>query len=452
MADLLQVFRSAIVGREKTLSPASSRGGWWPIIREAATGNWQRNITVNRDTVLSNPTVFACQTRIASDIAKLPTRLVVKTSDGIWQETTSPAYSPVLRKPNRYQKTFQQFIESWVLSKLQYGNAYILKRRDNRNVVVEMHVLDPMIVKPLISDDGDVFYELNVDRLSGVVENLIVPESEIIHDRFNCLHHPLVGLSPIMANGLAATQGLAIQSSATKFFENNSQPGGILTAPGVVKQETADRLKAYWEQNYTGDNAGKIAVLGDGLKYEALAVKAVDAQLIEQLKWTAEVICSTYHVPAYKVGVGSMPTYTNIQSLNVQYYTDCLHGLVVAIESCLSEGLGIGEGVLVNGSVYRVDIDEDALLRMDSVTQMEVLEKSKGKLTVNEQRSKLNRSPVTGGDTVYLQEQDHSLEWLARRDAMPVEAPTAPAPENDNEAELQAARALLAMRKGLSSV
>lgn len=451
MANLMQVFRSAIVGREKALSPVSARGGWWPIIREAATGNWQRNITVNRDTVLTNPTVFACQTRIASDISKLPVRLMAK-ADGIWQETTSPAYSPVLRKPNRYQKTFQQFLETWVLSKLQYGNAYILKRRDNRNVVVEMHVLDPMIVKPLVSDEGDVFYELNVDRLSGVVENLIVPESEIIHDRFNCLHHPLVGLSPIMANGLAATQGLAIQSSATKFFENNSQPGGILSAPGVVKQETADRLKAYWEQNYTGDNAGKIAVLGDGLKYEALAVKAVDAQLIEQLKWTAEIVASTYHVPAYKVGVGSMPTYANVQSLNTQYYTDCLQVLVTAIESCLSEGLGIGEGVLINGSTYKIDIDEDALLRMDSLAQMEVLEKSKGKLTVNEQRSKLNRSPVTGGDTVYLQEQDHSLEWLARRDAMPVEAPAAPAPENDNEAELQAARALLAMRKGLSSV
>jgi hypothetical protein len=129
-----------------------------------------------------------------------------------------------------------------------------------------------------------------------------------------------------------------------------------------------------------------------------------------------------------------------------------LQVLVTAIESCLSEGLGIGDGVLINGSTYKIDIDEDALLRMDSLAQMEVLEKSKGKLTVNEQRSKLNRSPVTGGDTVYLQEQDHSLEWLARRDAMPVEGPAPPAPENDNEAELQAARALLAMRKGLSSV
>lgn len=43
----------------------------------------------------------------------------------------------------------------------------------------------------------------------------------------------------------------------------------------------------------------------------------------------------------------------------------------------------------------------------------------------------------------------------AALDAMLIEQsdnPAPPAPENDNDAELQAARALLAMRKGLPSV
>lgn len=455
MADLLQVFRSAIVGREKSLSPASQRGGWWPIVRESFTGAWQRNITINRETVLSNHAVFACQTLIASDIGKLRIKLVAKSADGIWSETTSPAYSPVLRKPNGYQ-TRIQFVESWVLSKLQHGNAVILKRRDNRNVVVELHVLDWTLVTPLISDGGEVFYELRADNLAGVGERLIVPASEVIHDRFNCLFHPLIGLSPIFANGLAATQGLAIQSSSTKFFENNSQPGGILTAPGVVKQETADRLKAYWEANYTGDNAGKIAVLGDGLKYEAMAVKAHDAQLIEQLKWTAEVICSTYHVPPYKIGVGALPSYNNVQALNVEYYSQCLQKLIEDIELCLDEGLAIGDGVSVGGTTYGTEFDLDNLLRMDAATQMDVLEKSKSVLTLDERRRKLDAPKMRkGGDTVYLQQQDHSIEAIAARDAMLIEQsdnPAPPAPENDNDAELQAARALLAMRKGLPSV
>src|SRR5690606_2355803 len=79
------------------------------------------------------------------------------------------------------------------------------------------------------------------------------------------------------------------------------------------------------------------------------------------------------------------------------------------------------------GENLGVEFDLDNLLRMDAATQMDVLEKSKGKLTPNEQRKRLNLGPKPGGDTIYLQEQDHSLEWLARRDALPIEPP-APEP------------------------
>ena len=68
--------------KEKALSPVPSRGGWFPIIREASTGDWQRNITVSRDAVLAFHAVFACMTLIARDIAKLRVKLVSKTAAG----------------------------------------------------------------------------------------------------------------------------------------------------------------------------------------------------------------------------------------------------------------------------------------------------------------------------------------------------------------------------------
>lgn len=435
---------------KKDLSPVSGRGGWWPIIRESFTGAWQRNITITAETVMSHHADFACKTLIASDISKLRVKLVAKDGDGIWTETANPAFSPVLRKPNGYQNRIQ-FFEGWVISKLQAGNTYVLKQRDNRQVVTKLYVLDPTKVTPLVADDGSVYYELRTDTLSEIPDQrIVVPAREIIHDRFNCFFHPLVGLSPIFANGLAATQGLAIQNNSTLLFQNGARPSGILTAPGDISEKTATELKSYWESNFSGTNAAKVAVLGDGLKYEAMAMKAVDAQVIDQLKWTGEVICSTYHVPPYKIGIGQQPTYNNVQALNTEYYSQCLQVLIEAIELCLDEGLGIGEGVVTNGQTYGVEFDVDNLLRMDSASLMDVLEKSKGKLTVNEQRRILNAKPVDGGDTVYLQEQDHSLEWLSKRDAMPIEAPAPPpAPANDDETEQQAAKALAAMRKGL---
>lgn len=398
--------------KEKALNGVDqSRGGWYRIY-ESFSGAWQSNVTVNYDTVLSNHADFACKTLIASDIAKLRIKLVEKIK-GVWQEVTNAnlaaAYA-VLRKPNHFQNRIQ-FLEGWVISKLQRGNTYVLKERDNRNVVTALYVLDPCRVRPLIADNGDVFYELNTDRLAGVEQRIVVPAREIIHDRFNCLFHPLVGVSPIFANGLSATQGLAIQQQATRFFQNSGRPGGLLTAPGAISDETATRLKAYWDDNFTGEKAGKVAVLGDGLKFEAMAATAEQSQLIEQLKWTAEVVCSTYHVPAYKIGIGAMPTVSNVQSLNVEYYSQALQVLIESIEVCLDEGLGL------DGVTMGTEIDIENLLRMDSATLMDVLDKASGILTIDEKRAKLDKPPVEGGDTVYLQQQEFSLSALAKRDA-----------------------------------
>lgn len=92
--------------------------------------------------------MWACITLIAGDISKLRIKLMAKDADGTWNETTNPAYSPVLYDPNPYQ-TDHQFLEHWILSKLLAGNTYVLKRRDNRNVVSALYVLDPSKVQAL---------------------------------------------------------------------------------------------------------------------------------------------------------------------------------------------------------------------------------------------------------------------------------------------------------------
>lgn len=406
------------ISRAKTdkalgLSPiGNERGGWYRIL-ESFQGAWQANVEVNYDAVLANDALFACATLAASDVAKLRVRLVQRDDDQIWTEVTNPAYSPVLRKPNAFQ-TRIQFWEGWMLSKLLRGNTYVLKQRDNRGVVVGLYVLDsaPGRVRPLVSDDGSVFYEIRADNISGVPDTIIVPAREIIHDRFNCLYHPLVGISPIFASGLAATQGLRIQNDSASFFGNKSRPGGILTAPGSISPEIAERLKTHWDSMYTGDNMGKVAVLGDGLKFEAITITAEDSQLIEQLKYTAERVCSAFHIPPYKIGIGAMPAYNNIQALNVEYYSQCLQRLIEDAEICLDEGLGMGEGI-------GTEFDLDGLLRMDSVTQMSVLKEgvSASVMAPNEARKKVDLKPVKGGDAPLSQQQNYSLEALAKRDA-----------------------------------
>lgn len=412
--------KTALAPVEKDLQAVDDSGRSWyrifasPSVHESYTGAWQQNVRIDTTTALAFHAFYSCVTLISADVGKLRPKLVERDDDGIWTEFESSAFSPVLREPNHYQN-YIQFKEWWTLSKLIHGNSYALKQRDQRNLVVALYLLDPCRVTPLVSDDGAVFYRLKADNLSGIKDEIVVPAREIIHDRMNCLFHPLVGQSPIFACGMAANIGLRIQNNQSYFFVNGSNPGGVLTAPGAISNETAARLKAHWDENYVGINSGKIAVVGDGLKFEPMRMSAVDSQLIEQLRWTAEVVCSCFHVPPFKIGVGPMPPYQNAEILNQIYYSDCLQSLIESMELSLDKGLGLTD---VPGKVYGVELDLDGLLRMDSATQVTTLAAGVGGAlyTPNEARRKLDQKPLKGGDTVYLQQQQFSIAALDERD------------------------------------
>jgi HK97 family phage portal protein len=418
--------------------PSSYRNWWWPVIREPYTGAWQRDVELRAESIITYFAVYSAISLISTDIGKLRLRLMQLGDNGLWEEVNVPAFSPVLRKPNHYQ-TRQKFIEQWMISKLIQGNTYVLKERDARGVVVRLYILEPHCTKVLVAPDGSIWYEVNADNLSGVLQPVRIPASEIIHDVMVPLFHPLCGVSPLIAAALPVAQGLNIQKSSSMFFAKGSRPGGIVTAPGPITEEQAKQFKHEWEQNFTGDNAGRVAIVGDGMKYESLGMPAEEAQLIEQLKWTAENVASVFHVPAHMIGVAAAPAYDqNIEARTQQYYAQCLQTHIESIEALLDEGLGLAkEG---QAQVYGTEFDLEDLLRMDTKTKVETTANSirAGFLSPNEARAKFNMGPTKGGESPIVQQQMFTLDGIAERDAAllaPKPAPAPAAPEPDAAAE-----------------
>jgi len=254
-----------------------------------------------------------------------------------------------------------------------------------------------------------------------------VPAREIIHDIGFAPYHPLCGFSPVYACGHAAMQALSINRNASRLFNSGFQLGGILSAPAQISATTAERLEKYWAENYSGtDNAGKIAVVGDGMKFDKPTVmSAVDAQVIDQLKWDDEKICAVHHVPGYMAGVGPLPSYNNVEALGQQYYGQCLQYYFESIELCLTEGLELED------VGYEVEFDISELDRMDSVQRMEVATKgvTGGVFSPNEARAKFNLGKIPGGKKVYLQRQNWPIDMLGSDvAAAPAPAPV-PAPD-----------------------
>lgn len=420
------------------LTSVNARGGWVAVIREGFTGAWQKNIELKQEDVLAYHAVYACVTLIASDIGKLRLKLTERDRDGIWNEVENSAYSPVLRRPNHYQNHIK-FLEQWLVSKLIHGNTYILKARDARGVVRALYVLDPQRVRPMVAPDGAVYYQLSTDFLSKAPElSATVPAREIIHDVMVPLYHPLCGVSPISACGLAASQGLRIQRNSERFFANGAQPGGILTAPGTISPEDQKSIQEAWETEYSGDNTGKVAVLGNGLKYEAMSVNAVDAQLIEQLKYSAENVCTAFRVPPFKVGIGAAPAITSVEALNIQYYSQCLQNPIECVEALLDEGLDLP-------SHLATELDLDDLFKMDTPSKIKASAEAigGGGMSPNESRRRfLGLGPVKGGEHPYLQQQNFSLEALAKRDQQEDPFKSTPAPPTPSSTPAPGARAI----------
>ncbi len=409
-ARLLEFLGFDLRPQQKGLTSVNS---WWNTLIESFSGAWQTHILPDPSpkSVLAFSAVFACVTGIAADIAKLRIKLT-RNDEGIWKEVfTGSPWLPLFKKPNPFQIPIR-FTENWILSKLLGGNTYALKQRDGRGVVSALYVLDPSRVTPLVAEDGSVYYQLSADFLAELPEGVTVPASEIIHDRMNCFWHPLVGISPIFACSQAATLGNKISANSTGFFANQSRPGGILTAPGAISDETAARIKLAFETNFGGDNVGRLAVLGDGLKFEPMTMTAEAAKTVEQLKWTVDDVARAFHYPTWKLGAAMPPNTTNPQILTTYYYTDCLQSLIESLEASLDDGLDLPADL-------GTELDIDNLMRMDTVALYDANSKavSGGWMSPDEARLRANLGPVPGGDSPYLQQQNYSLAALAKRDA-----------------------------------
>jgi HK97 family phage portal protein len=445
------------ITRTKALNTIGTtlRHGWRRIL-ESFSGAWQMNVEETRGDLITYPTLYACIYRISSDIGKLPYRLRRRMDTGVWQEATNPAYDPVLRKPNGFQ-TAGQFREYWMVTKLTNGNTYVLKRRDERGVVTELYILDPERVLPMVSDAGFVYYQLQIDPLNTLpqgypADGLIVPASEIIHDRCMTIHHPLIGIPPLAAAHWPALKNMKILRSATEFFGNNAQPGGILTAPAGMSDDDAEAVKSYWATNFTGTNAGRVAIVGADMKFTPFAMKSIDAQMVEQMRYSDEQICQPFGIPPFMVGIGSIPAGLGVDGVYQLYYQNALQTHIEHKEALLDEGLRVA-------APLGIELDLEPLLRMDEGKRAEVESKLVGgKIkTPDEGRLRFNLAPTGGGATLWGQHQDYPLGVLAERDDLnpaPVAEPVAEPAEisDEDKALINQARSIIETQKAITAM
>lgn len=414
--------------------PALSHG----YVHEPFPGGWQRNVdNACHPSIIAFSAVYACVYIISSDIAKLPICVKNLNPDGSSEDAVNNPYHRLMWKPNAFQ-TRMDFIQYFLVSALLTGNAYAWKERDAKNQTSALYPLNPNNVQVLVADSGDIFYKVKRDKLSGVTRQpngkligedfVILPASEIIHHRLMCLEHPLIGSSPLYAAATSASVGASIIMQSGTFFRNQSRPSGMLVAPGRITKESALQMKQAWEENYSGGQMGRTAVLGNGLTWQPITITAGDAQLIEQLKWSKEDVATVFRVPLFLLAGGQNVTYNNSEQLMRGYYSGCLQYHIEALEMRFDDAFGLPNN-------QEIEFDLMPLLRTEMNTRFESYSKavSSGFKTLNEVRKLEGDKPIKGGDEPLVQKQYVPLSMLGQvnsakpaRPAKPATPPTAP--------------------------
>ena len=350
---------------------------------------------VNERTAMQTTAVYACVRILAEAVASLPLHLYRYKEDGGKERAIGhPLYYLLHTEPNPEMTSFA-FRETLMSHLLLWGNAYAQIIRDGVGRVLSLYPLLPSKMTVDRMPAGQLFYEYRAD--TGPV--ILRPQ--------DVLHIPglgfdgLIGYSPIAMAKNAIGMAIATEEYGAKFFANGANPGGVLEHPGVVKDPK--RVRESWNAVYQGSgNAHRIAVLEEGMKFNAIGIPPEQAQFLQTRKFQINEIARIFRVPPHMVGDLEKSSFSNIEQQSLEFVKYTLDPWVVRWEQAIQKALLLPS----EKRAYFAKFNVDGLLRGDYQSRMTgyATGRQNGWLSANDIREleDMNRIPAELGGDLYL--------------------------------------------------
>ena len=192
---------------------------------------------------------------------------------------------------------------------------------------------------------------------------------------------------------------LELQEFTSRFFSQNCRPAGVLSMPGRLSAEGANRLREAFNRVHSGaQGAGKIAILEEGLRFEAISTNAKDSDLDSMKKFCRQQIAAAFNVPSHRVGDNDGVSYSSAEQANAVFVQSTLAGWAARLEQEVNRKL------LKRGDDVTTRISFDDLLRGDMSTRFSAyaVAVTNGILTPNEIREREGLPAVEGGESIRL--------------------------------------------------
>ncbi len=303
MSFLASIFRPPLYQDAGTFS---SPGGW---LMRAVGGKSNAGVTVSEFSSLRLPVVYACVNRIGNPVAWFPLRMY-RTRQSGGKEVVLPGTGPgrhpfasrIGVRPNdlmssrTVRKTTQAHALLW-------GNGYQEIERNGRGQSVGLYPLLPDRTAP-VKERGEHFFRTTIDGR----QHRIDPDN-VIHI-MDQSQDGYVGMSQIALAREAVAMGLAMETFGGKFFANDAKSGGFLLHPGKLSGQAKQNIKgphgehrspespaAGLEAQGGLDNAHRVKVLEEGMKFVQTMIPPEDAQFLGSREFQIAEIARIFDVP-----------------------------------------------------------------------------------------------------------------------------------------------------------
>lgn len=385
-------FLRRMLGSEPPASARDPGSDVWygPVSAEGA-------IHVCAETVSQIPEVYDCLQVIAQTIASLPLITYRRQRDGGKVRDDQHPIADILHHRASEHHTAFEFRHQMTWDLALHRNAFAEIREGRRGPIDSLVRIDPTTVWVITQTDGHI-YEV---REEGGRRRRLLPE-QVFHLRAPPLvSNNLLGRSLIEDGRKTFARALALQDFATRFFENDATPGGVVEVPGKFGTiEQAHEFRRKWQAQFSGKNRHKMAMLDNGAKYNKVDVQNDKAQFIETYREVALQLCRLWRMQPHKIGILDKATFSNIEQQSLEFVTDTLLPWLVAWEQ------GIRRDLIIRDDIYVVEHNVAGLLRGDIAARYQAYSVGRqwGWLSADDVRVLENMNPLGPGvGDVYLQ-------------------------------------------------
>lgn len=269
-------------------------------------------VAITHKLALECITVLACCRVIAEGIAQVPWKLMRQTGERRQVATDDGLHDLINLEPNDWQTSFE-LRETIALHLALARNALVFVNRVRGDRIVELLPFVPGDIQIVMDAAGRV---IEGYRLTG--SGNIIPRANVWHLR-GLSWDGMAGLDGVKLAREAIGLDKVMEGHSAGLFRNATTASGVLQTDQALTPERAKELHEQWQERYAGpENAGKTPVLHSGLKWQTIAMTALDAQLLEQRRFEVERICASWRVLPIMIGMdGKTNSYSSVEQMGI---------------------------------------------------------------------------------------------------------------------------------------